>query len=417
MPENSETMNNSLEDFPRSQEDSSLANTQPLKPSRKAALTGEQSESSLADTQPVKAAGKVHTTSAQLAESLAPTQPVHVYQPPAVQLSRPGEPSAEKTQPIRVARRSGIWHDAWRRLLRSPEGVIGMVIILLFILVAIFADGIAPYPVREVHIKDMNLPPFWVELSKQGTTGKVAFPLGTDRMGRDLLSWAISGTRSSLLLGLISAPIIALMGTLLGLIAGYFGGWVDNLLMRITDVFYSFPTLMICILVVLSLRDTVIGKFENGFFLLIIAFLAVGWAGAARLVRGSVLAIKDTEYIEAARAIGVPTYRLIFKHILPNCLSPLLVWITLMVPQLILTEAVLGYLQINLGPPGYREGFFDSSWGGMIREGRSFIHVQPFTIMIPAICVGLVSIAFTFLGDALRDALDPQNHGAKSRDG
>lgn len=327
------------------------------------------------------------------------TVPQHAKQPAASLRHGP------KAQP----RTGNLWRDAWLGLLQNPEALFGMLIIVLFLLTAIFADWIAPYPAREVHIRDKNLPPAWVETSKLGYQGTPNYLLGTDRMGRDLFSWAVYGTRSSMLLGLISAPIIAVFGMLLGLLAGYAGGWADMVIMRVTDVFYAFPTLMVSILIVLVLRDTPVGKFEHGLLLLFIAFLAVGWAGAARLVRGSVLAIKSAEYIEAARASGIPGWRVIFRHILPNTLAPLLVWVTLIIPQLILIEAILGYLQINLGPSGYREGFYDSSWGGMIREGRSFIHIQPTTILIPAVCIGLISIAFTFLGDALRDALDPTN--------
>lgn len=320
-------------------------------------------------------------------------------------------PRAKRLRPAGPPRSGGLWRDAFYHLLRNPEALIGIVIISLFLLAALFADLIAPYPVLETHIKDSNLPPAWVSQSKLGFQGNPNYLLGTDRMGRDLFSWALSGTRSSMLVGMISAPVIALIGMLIGLLAGYAGGWLDNLVMRLTDVFYAFPTLMITILLVLVLRDTPLGRILYGLLMLFIAFLAVGWAGAARLVRGSVLAVKGAEYIEAAQSVGVSTPRLIFRHILPNCLAPLLVWITLMIPQLILIEAVLGYLQIGLGPVSYREGFFNTSWGGMIREGRSFIHVQPVTILIPAICVGLISIAFTFLGDALGDALDPQGRG------
>ena len=311
-------------------------------------------------------------------------------------------------------RTGSLWRDAAHGLLRNPEAIFGTIVILLFLLTALFADWIAPYPVREVHINARNLPPAWVEVSKLGRYGSPDFLLGTDQLGRDLLSWAVYGTRSSMLLGVISAPVIAIFGMLLGLLAGYKGGWIDNLIMRVTDVFYAFPTLMITIIIVLALRDSPIGRFEHGLLLLFIPFLAVGWAGAARLVRSSVMETKNAEFIEAAHAAGIPPLRLIFRHILPNCLGPLLVWVTLMIPQLILIEAILGYLQINLGPAGYREGFFDSSWGGMIREGRSLIHVQPTTVLIPAACVGLLSVAFTFLGDALRDVLDPQDQRGKS---
>ncbi len=404
---------NSMDQFPRPLEDSkqqkasSTADTQPVKVTRQGKrgypapqqdITSENMLSnSLADTQPTRAASKRGVS--------VPASPAARTQARSLQVG---------DQPFQTYRSSGLWKDAWQRLLRNPEAVIGLVIITLFVLVAICADWLAPYSLKETHIKMTNLPPAWVSHSKLGYQGNPDFLLGTDRNGRDLLSWAIYGTRSSMVLGVISAPLIALFGLVIGLVSGYVGGWLDNIIMRITDVFYAFPTIMITILVVLVLRNTAVGKWQNGLLMLFIAFLSVGWAGAARLVRGSVLMIKDREYIEAARCIGVPAPRLVFKHILPNCLSPLLVWITLMVPQLILIEAVLGYLQINIGPVGYGEAFFDSSWGGMIREGRSFIHVQPITLLIPAICIGLVSIAFTYLGDSLRDALDPQNGASKS---
>lgn len=350
------------------------------------------------------------------------TQPVHLRQkaaaiPTSLTHAAKPKPGTSDTRPIQIVRRVGIWVDAQRRLLHNPEGLFGLVVIVLMILVAIFAEWISPYPVREIHLGQTNLPPFWVERSKTGAQGTLEFPLGTDRLGRDLLSWAVMGTRTSMLLGLVSAPLIGLTGLVLGLLAGYAGGWVDNLLMRVTDIFYAFPTLMISILVILVLRDTPFGEFQNGLLLLFTAFLTFGWAGAARLVRAAVLSVKNAEYIEAAHALGIPGWRIIFRHIMPNCLAPLLVWVTLMVPQLILTEAVLGYLQINMGPVGYREAFFDTSWGGMIREGRSYIHIQPFTILIPASFVGLISIAFTFLGDALRDALDPVNLTPRGKGG
>jgi len=391
-----------------------------------------EAASSLADTQPVRLRKRAllrRITRRQIYEgsqaqeaSLEKTQPTHPpeigilpasNQSPAAKLG----PGSEDTRPLHPARRGGLWRDVWYRLLHNPEGLFGLVVISLMILLAVFADWIAPYPVRETHIAQANLPPFWVEQSKIGMHGTTSFLLGTDRMGRDLLSWAVIGTRTSMALGLISAPFIAVTGLVLGLLAGYAGGWVDNLLMRITDIFYAFPTLMVSILVILVLRDTPVGEFQNGLLLLFIAFLTFGWASAARLVRGSVLAVKNAEYIDAAHATGIPAWRIILKHIMPNCLAPLLVWVTLMVPQLILTEAILGYLRINMGPAGYREAFFDVSWGGMIREGRSFIHVQPFTILIPATLIGLISIAFTFLGDALRDAMDPVNQIVRRRDG
>ena len=357
-------------------------------------MTDKESSSEI--TQPVRAQRSV--------PSVDKTQPTRV---------RNAASSVEKTRPVRLKGTrqlsSSLWKLAGRRLMRNPEALLGLFMIVVFILIAICADWLAPHSPRETNLKLDHLPPAWVSRSATGASGDLRFPLGTDRMGRDLLSWGIYGTRTSMLLGLISAPIIGLIGMLIGLLSGYAGGRVDNWVMRLTDVVYAFPPIMITILIVLALRDSPAGMWLGGLFMFFLAFLTVGWAGAARLVRASVLAVKEVEYIEAARCIGVPALRLVFKHILPNCLGPLLVWVTLMVPQLILTEAVLGYLQINTGPAFYREALLDTSWGGMIRDGRSVIHIQPVTILIPALGVGLISIAFTFLGDALRDALDPQN--------
>lgn len=306
------------------------------------------------------------------------------------------------------SRSSSIWISVWKRLLHNPEAVFGLIVILIFILVALAGPLLTPYQLSDTNIKNDHLPPFWVKRSVIGLAGRMDHPLGTDRHGRDLLAWAIYGTRTSMILGLVSAPIIAIFGMLVGLLSGYAGGWVDNLLMRITDVFHAFPQIMICILVILILRETVYSSLLSGVLLLFIAFLLFGWAGAARIVRSSVLAVKNLDYIEAAHCMGLPPLRIIFKHILPNSIGPLIIWTTLMVPQLILVEALLRYLNISPSPPLTQNEFFTASWGGMIMEGRSFIHVHPIVVIIPAVCIGLISIAFTFLGDALHDALDPQ---------
>lgn len=304
---------------------------------------------------------------------------------------------------------SGLWFDTWRRLRRNPEAIFGLTVIAVFVLLSIFADALAPYDLTYYNLKLENKPPVWVGVSALGTESDPRFILGTDRNGRDLLSWGLLGIRTSMVLGLVSAPLIGLVGMLIGALAGYVGGRTDQWIMRITDVFYAFPPIMMSVLVVLALRDTPAGRWMGGMFMLFLAFLVVGWVGAARLVRSSVLVVKNLEYVEAARSIGLTPVRLVFRHILPNSLSPLIVWVTLMVPQIILTEAILAYLRINPGPAGAREGFFATSLGGMILEGRSIIHFHPIVVLIPAICVGLLAIAFTFLGDSLRDALDPSS--------
>jgi ABC-type dipeptide/oligopeptide/nickel transport system permease subunit len=304
---------------------------------------------------------------------------------------------------------SGLWIDAWRRLRKNPEAVFGLTVIAIFILLSIFADQLAPYDLTYYNLKLENKPPAWVEVSALGTEGDPRFLFGTDRNGRDLLSWGLLGIRTSMVLGLVSAPLIGLVGMLIGALSGYIGGRTDQWVMRATDVFYAFPPIMMSVLVVLALRDTPAGRWMGGMFMLFVAFLAVGWVGSARLTRSSVLVVKRLEFVEAARSIGLTDARMLFRHILPNCLSPLIVWVTLMVPQIILTEAILAYLRINPGPAGAREGFFSTSLGGMILEGRYIIHFHPIVVLIPAICVGLLAIAFTFLGDALRDALDPSS--------
>jgi oligopeptide transport system permease protein len=316
-------------------------------------------------------------------------------------------PTVKLQAPEDVTPSVGMWRGAWKRLRRNPEGVFGMVVIVLFILVTIFADQIAPFGIKDINLGDWNLPPAWVAQDKLGVHGNPRYLLGTDQLGRDLLTRAIYGARTSMTLGIVSAPLIGLIGMLVGLVSGYAGGRVDRLIMRVTDIFYAFPPLMICIMTVLALNNTALGVFLNGIVMLFIAFLSVGWAGAARLMRSSVLGIMHMEYIEAARCLGVPSRRMMFRHLLPNCVGPLLVWVTLMVPQLILTEAILAYLGITPGQRGGGTGMFNYSWGGMILEGRSLIHVHPNIVLIPAVCVGLISIAFTFFGDALRDAIDP----------
>lgn len=211
-----------------------------------------------------------------------------------------------------------------------------------------------------------------------------------------------------MVVGLTPVVLIILIGTAIGLFSGYAGGWVDNLLMRITDVFYAFPDLLLYIILMVTLRDTAVGKLLNGLFLLFIALAVVSWVGVARLVRGSVLSVKGQEFVEAAHAIGAGDFRIMVRHILPNVLSPIVVWMAFAIPRMIIAEAVLGYLGIGLRPATNPEAFFITSWGMLMLEGQSAINNQPWILLAPSICVGLVVMAFTFLGDGLRDALDPR---------
>lgn len=300
-----------------------------------------------------------------------------------------------------------IWKDSLRKLIRRRDAWVGIIIILLFIILAILAPVLSPHGLWDRNPQRDWLPPFWVKNSIINLSGDMSYPLGTAQLGRDILTWLLYGTRTSIFLGFFCAPIVAIFGTLYGLISGYSGGKTDNILMRIADAVYAFPTLVVYVLVVLILRPTAIATWMNGALIMLIAFLSVNWVSIARLVRASVLKLKKLEFVEAAQSIGARPWRIIRKHILPNSMSPILVWITYSIPQFILVEAILGYLGISLSPTPDETLAFGATWGGMLREGRAIIHVQPIMTIAPAVCLALISIAFTLLGDAMRDSLDP----------
>ena len=302
--------------------------------------------------------------------------------------------------------------DAWERLLKNKAAVTGMIIIALFVFVAIFASVLVPHSPIQIHSGKNFLPPAWVE-DFNGKTGDPDYILGTDTLGRDVFSRVLYGARVSMVVGLIPTVIILTIGTIIGMIAGYFGGRIDNLLMRFTDVVYAFPDLLFFIIVMVSLRDSFIGKALNGLLLLFMALAIVSWVGVARLVRGQVLSLKEKEFVEAARCIGAKDIHIMFKHILPNSLGPLIVFAAFAIPGAIITEAILGYLGLGLRPATDPNSVFITSWGGLLLEGQTAINAQPFMLLVPAICVAIIVLAFTFLGDGLRDALDPRMRGTQ----
>jgi len=302
--------------------------------------------------------------------------------------------------------------EAWSRLIRNKASVIGMIIISFFIILAAFASVLSPMNPLEIHSGKKFMPPPF----DAGATNIKAEPeylLGTDSLGRDVLSRVIYGARVSMMVGFLPTAIILLIGTSVGMLAGYVGGRVDNLLMRLTDVIYAFPDLLFFIIVMVALRDTPIGQLMNGLLLLFAALAIVNWVGVARLVRGQVLSLKQKEFVEAARCIGVKDSRIMFRHILPNSLGPLIVSAAFTVPGLIITEAILGYLGVGLRPATDSTSFFITSWGTLMLDGQTAINSQPYLLLAPAICVALVVLAFTFLGDGLRDALDPRMRGTQ----
>ncbi|MCC6298590.1 MAG: ABC transporter permease [Anaerolineales bacterium] len=302
--------------------------------------------------------------------------------------------------------------EAWSRLIRNKASVAGMFIVAFFIFLAIFAPLLAPMDPLKLHAGKRFLPPPF----DQGATNIKAEPeylLGTDSLGRDVLSRVIYGARVSMVVGFLPTTIILLIGATIGMVSGYVGGRLDNLLMRLTDVIYAFPDLLFFIIVMVALRDSFIGQFMNGLVLLFAALAIVNWVGVARLIRGQVLSLKQKEFVEAARCIGAKDSRIMFRHILPNSLSPLIVWAAFTVPGLIITEAILGYLGLGLRPATDSGQFFVTSWGVLMLDGQSAINSQPYLLLAPAVCVALVVLAFTFLGDGLRDALDPRMRGTQ----
>ncbi len=306
---------------------------------------------------------------------------------------------------------TSLYQDAWNRLLKNRGAVAGLIAVGLFTIIAIFAPVLAPHNALKYFPNNSFRPPMWVQTGDSATTGLAEFPLGTDTIGRDVLSRAIYGSRTSLIVGFIPMILIVTIGTIVGMLAGFAGGRMDNLLMRFTDIVYAFPDLLFYIIMMTALRETAVGKLFNGLFLLFVSLALVSWTGVARLVRGQVLAIKEKEFIEAARMVGASNLRLMWRHLLPNSLAPIVVSAAFRVPQAILLEAILGYLGVGIRPATDPEAFFPTSWGYMLLEGRDTILSQPWLLITPALLIATILLAFNFIGDGLRDALDPMMKG------
>jgi oligopeptide transport system permease protein len=309
--------------------------------------------------------------------------------------------------PILQRKPRSLWSDAWRRLKRNRAAMLGFGIIFFFIFMAFFAPLLAPHNPLAQTSNNTFRPPAWAAPAN-GMEGTWVHPLGTDQLGRDLLSRLIYGARISMIVGFVPLIMYLLVGVTLGLVSGYRGGWVDNLLMRFTDITYSFPDLLFFIIVMSALRETWIGKLLGGLILLFVALAAVNWVGYARLVRGQVLSLKQKEFVEAARMVGASSPHIMFRHLLPNTLGPIIISSAFTIPGAILAEAGLSFLGIGIRPATDPGAPFPTSWGSMINEGFASINAQPWSMIAPGICIALVMLAFTFVGDGLRDALDPR---------
>lgn len=275
-----------------------------------------------------------------------------------------------------------IWRSAWERLLRNRLALVGLGIVLMFLFLAVLADLISPYDQTKQNY----------DAILQGPSLK--HPLGTDGLGRDTATRLIFGARTSLSVGLFTQALVLFIGVTVGLVAGYAGGRIDNLLMRAVDVVFAFPDLLLIIL----LR----AMFGGSIWMLFLAIGLVNWTVMARLVRGQVLSLKEQDYVTAARVLGASPAQLLLRHIFPNALGPMLVLLAFIVPRAIFAEAALSYIGIGVAPP-------TPSWGTMVQNGYEVIFASPYPVLFPAIAIGLVMLAFTFLGDGIRDALDPRS--------
>ncbi|MGD0917751.1 MAG: ABC transporter permease [Thermodesulfobacteriota bacterium] len=273
------------------------------------------------------------------------------------------------------------------RITMQMTFIIPVVVLALLVLAAIFAPLLAPYPSTQTSLPNRLLPPFFI------TGGSTAHFLGTDLVGRDILSRVFYGARVSLSVSLIVILITSIIGTILGIMAGYLGGRADTGLMRITDVALAFPQILIALLLAVVLGPS--------FRTVVLALSILGWAPYARLIRGEVLRVREADFIAQARIIGSSTLRIMIKHIFPNVVNPLIIIATMSVGLVILTESILSYLGAGIPPP-------NPSWGSMVSDGRNLIDKAWWISVFPGMAIGLVVLSGNFLGDWIRDKLDPR---------
>lgn len=325
-------------------------------------------------------------------------------------VTAPAPTRASQSLDFGMRKERSLWGDAWRRLIRNKAAVAGLVVISTFALIALVAPYLSHDPTLNVVPNNDFRPPAWLDKSDgYKRDGTLAYPLGTDSIGRDVLSKVMFGARVSLIVGVVPTLIVVVIGMFVGMTAGFAGGRTDNLLMRVTDVVYAFPDLLFIIIMMTAFRDTWIGRPLGGLILMFIALSIINWTGMARLIRGQVLSLKEKEFIEAARALGVSRSRIMWRHLMPNVLAPVIVSVTFGIPGAIIGEAALGFLGIGLRPPTPgTPTAFPTSWGVLIQEGQLAINTQPWILIFGALVIGLTTMSFTFLGDGLRDALDPR---------
>lgn len=286
-----------------------------------------------------------------------------------------------------IGKQASLWSDAWRSLRKNPYFIVGAALSAFFTIMALFPG-----------LFDRGIDPTFADLtkSKQEPNWSDGW-FGYNVQGQDLYANVIHGARNSMLLALIIVIAVALIGTVIGALAGYYGGILDNVVSRIIEVFYAIPSILGAMLMLYTLFAE-----DRNVWTVALALITFGWMSSARLIRAGVLSVKESDFVAAARALGAPVGRIIIRHVLPNTLAPLIVISTIGFGQMIAAEAALSYLGIGLKLP-------DISWGIAIEQGRKYIRTDPHLVLIPGGVISLAVLSFILMGDALREALDPKN--------
>ena len=304
-------------------------------------------------------------------------------------------------EPETERRRQGRWARAWRQFKRNRTALFGLTIIGVMVFAAIFAR---PIEIAGVTVQPIALAPFEPSATNFGAIEQppsLAHPFGTDWAGRDVFSRVLYGGRFSLSIGFIAVGLAMLVGVPLGAAAGYFGGWTDEIVMRIVDILYAFPFLVLAI--------ALIAVFGQGYWKLIGAIVLVSWIGYARLIRGEILSVKENEYVTAAKALGARDRKIIFRHVVPNAMAPVIVQATLGVGTIVLSAAALGFLGLGLEPG-------TSEWGSMLSAGKeTLLYGQWWVTVFPGLAIFLFVLSINLVGDGIRDALDPQSETRRMR--
>jgi oligopeptide transport system permease protein len=319
----------------------------------------------------------------------------------------------EKRQQDVMGESTTFFKDGMRRLRKNPLAMASIVVLVLLILIILIAPSIVPYGYAQIVKGSGNLRPFEHSAAEQAqiAAGEKVFPhiFGTDSLGRDYFIRVVYGARVSLGVGIFAAILVVIIGMIYGSISGYLGGKVDMIMMRVVDIIYSLPDTLIIILLSVVLRETlspliegtVLAKLGVNMIALFIVFGLLYWVGMARLIRGQILTIKQNEYVLAAKCIGTSTPRIIRRHILPNCLSVIIITTALQIPSAIFTESYLSFIGLGVAVPM-------PSLGSLANDARSGLQTYPERLMFPALTICLIVLALNLLGDGLRDAFDPK---------